>query len=179
MWFARVASIAAVVALTASCGGDEGAPLSAEEFRDRAEAICREIEETDVRPPSDVSDLDRYADEFTAVIEASASDMHDLEPPEEFQDRWQEYLALLDDAYRGSTRSPMRSKARAPKRSRDSAGSSTPISKSWSAGGMRSSGSSDSTSASTRERLGTPPNQTSLLPSSPRRVPSATSSQGW
>jgi hypothetical protein len=98
MWFARVASIAAAVALTASCGGDEGAPLSAEEFRDRAEAICREIEETDVRPPSDVSDIDRYADEFTAVIEASASDMHELEPPEEFQDRWQEYLALVDDA---------------------------------------------------------------------------------
>jgi 5'-deoxynucleotidase YfbR-like HD superfamily hydrolase len=98
MWFARVASIAAAVALTASCGGDEGASLSAEEFRDRAEAICREIEETDVRPPSDVSDIDRYADEFTAVIEASASDMHELEPPEEFQDRWQEYLALVDDA---------------------------------------------------------------------------------
>jgi hypothetical protein len=97
MWFARVASIAAAVALTASCGGDEGAPLSAEEFRDRAEAICREIEETDVRPPSDVSDIDRYADEFTAVIEASASDMHELEPPAEFQDRWQEYLALVDD----------------------------------------------------------------------------------
>jgi hypothetical protein len=97
MWFARVASIAAAVALTASCGGDEGAPLSAEEFRDRAEAICREFEETDVRPPSDVSDIDRYADEFTAVIEASASDMHELEPPEEFQDRWQEYLALVDD----------------------------------------------------------------------------------
>jgi hypothetical protein len=24
--------------------------------------------------------------------------MHELEPPEEFQDRWQEYLALVDDA---------------------------------------------------------------------------------
>jgi hypothetical protein len=98
MPFARVASIAAAVALTASCGGDEDAPLSAEEFRDRAEAQCREIEETDVRPPSDVSDLDRYANEFTAVFEATVSETRKLEPPEEFQDRWQEYLALLDDA---------------------------------------------------------------------------------
>jgi hypothetical protein len=98
MWFGRVASTAAAIALTASCGGDEGAPLSADEFRDRAEAICREIEETDVRPPSDASDVDRYADESSAVLEASASEMHELEPPEEFQERWQEYLELLDGA---------------------------------------------------------------------------------
>jgi hypothetical protein len=98
MGFVRAASMAAAIALTASCGGDEGASLSADEFRDRAEANCREIEETDVRPPSDVSDVDRYADEFIAVAEASASEMHELEPPEEFQERWQEYLALVDDA---------------------------------------------------------------------------------
>ena len=98
MGFVRAASMAAAIALTASCGGDEGAPLSADEFRDRAEANCREIEEADVRPPSDVSDVDRFADEFIAVVEASASEMHELEPPEEFQARWQEYLALVDDA---------------------------------------------------------------------------------
>src|SRR5687767_11955184 len=98
MGFVRAASMAAAIALTASCGGGEGAPLSADEFRDRAEANCREIEEADVRPPSDVSDVDRYADEFLAVVEASASEMHELEPPEEFQERWQEYLALVDDA---------------------------------------------------------------------------------
>jgi hypothetical protein len=98
MGFVRAASMAAAVALTASCGGDEGAPLSADEFRDRAEANCREIEETDVRPPSDVSDVDRYADEFSAVVEASASEMHELEPPEEFEGRWREYLELVDEA---------------------------------------------------------------------------------
>ena len=98
MGFVRAASMAGAVALTASCGGDEGAPLSVDEFRDRAEANCREIEETDVRPPSDVSDVDRYADEFIAVVDASASEMHQLEPPEEFQERWQEYLALVDEA---------------------------------------------------------------------------------
>lgn len=98
MWFVRVASLAAAVALAASCGGDDGSGLSAEDFRDRAEANCREIEETDVRPPSDVSDVDRFADEFIGVVEASAREMHELEPPEEFQGRWQEYLALVDDA---------------------------------------------------------------------------------
>jgi hypothetical protein len=98
MGFVRVASLAAAVGLAASCGGDEGASLSADEFRDRAEANCREIEEADVRPPSDVSDVDRFADEFIAEVEASASEMHELEPPEEFQARWQEYLALVDDA---------------------------------------------------------------------------------
>ena len=97
MSFVRVASLAAVL-LAASCGGDEGDPLSADEFRDRAEANCREIEETDVRPPSDVNDMSRYADEFIAAFEASVNDTQELEPPEEFQDRWQEYLVLLDDA---------------------------------------------------------------------------------
>ena len=66
MWFVRGASIAAVITLVASCGGNEGASLSAEEFRDQAEAICHEIEETNVPPPSDASHLGRYADEFTA-----------------------------------------------------------------------------------------------------------------
>jgi hypothetical protein len=93
----RAASMAAAIALTASCGGDEGGPLSADEFRDRAEANCREIEETDVRPPSDVGDVNRFADEFIVVVEESASEMHELEPPEEFQERWQEYLELVDD----------------------------------------------------------------------------------
>ena len=101
MWLVRGVSLAAAVALTASCGGDEGGSLSAEEFRDRAEAQCREFEVTNVRirPPSDdVSDLDRYANEVTAAFEATVSETRELEPPEEFQDRWQEYLALLDDA---------------------------------------------------------------------------------
>jgi hypothetical protein len=97
MWFVCGASIAAVITLVASCGGDEGASLSAEEFRDRAEAICREVEETNVPPPSGASDFGRYTDEFTAVVEASANEMHELEPPEEFQARWQEYLGVVDD----------------------------------------------------------------------------------
>jgi hypothetical protein len=86
-----------VALLTSGCGGDEGS-LTADEFRDRAEAVCREIEETEVRPPSDASDVDRYADEFVEVFEASANDLHELEPPEEFAERWDEYLELVDDA---------------------------------------------------------------------------------
>ena len=98
MRFVRAASVIAAIALVASCGGDEGSPLSADEFRNRAEASCREIEETDIRPPSEMSDRIRYVDEFIAVFEATANEMHELQPPEEFQDRWQEYLVLIDEA---------------------------------------------------------------------------------
>jgi hypothetical protein len=88
-----------LVALAPACGGAAGSDsLSASEFRDQAEAICRDVEETDVPPPSDFTDVDRYVDEFTGVIDRSVSDFHELNPPEEFRARWQEYLKLIDQA---------------------------------------------------------------------------------
>jgi hypothetical protein len=90
-------SVVGLALLTSGCGGDEGS-LTADEFRDRAEGICREIEETEVRPPSDAGDVDRYANEFVEVFEASANDLRELNPPDEFSERWDEYLDLVDDA---------------------------------------------------------------------------------
>jgi hypothetical protein len=96
---ARTATILLVVLLVPACGGgDGGGRLSASELRDRAEAICRDIEERDVREPTGLGDVDRYVDEFTAVVEESAADFHELEPPEELQESWDEYLEVVDDA---------------------------------------------------------------------------------
>jgi hypothetical protein len=92
----RVAVTVGAMALLSGCGGD-GGTLSADEFRDRAEAICREIEEVDVRPPADFNDLGRYADEFIDKTEESSEALHALDPPEEFQARWQQYLELVDE----------------------------------------------------------------------------------
>jgi hypothetical protein len=90
-----------VLALLASgCGGGggNGDALSVDEFRDRAEAICRQIEGTDVAQPTGPGDLERYVEEFTGVVERSAADFHELEPPGELRERWDEYLELVDDA---------------------------------------------------------------------------------
>ena len=93
-----VSVVVLAVAPTTACGGGDDGSLSAEEFRDRAEAVCRDVEEADVPPPSDASDFDRFVDESADVIEGSADEFHALEPPEELQERWDEYLELIDRA---------------------------------------------------------------------------------
>jgi hypothetical protein len=92
-----VAALIGAAALASACGGDGGGPLSASEFRERGEEICREIEETTAELSAAGIDIDRDADEYTAVLEQSVADMRSLEPPAEFRERWREYLMLLDE----------------------------------------------------------------------------------
>ena len=96
VWCARVGLVAVISLGVVACGG--GDRLSEAEFRDRAEAICKQVEETNVAQPSDQSDLVRYLEDFLQVIDGSAEDFHALRPPEAFQEQWDEYLRLVDEA---------------------------------------------------------------------------------
>lgn len=51
----------------------------------------------DVRPPADFNDLGRYADEYIDKTEESSEALHALDPPEEFQALWQQYLEIVDE----------------------------------------------------------------------------------
>jgi hypothetical protein len=99
--FVRCGLVAVVLTLASACGGGGGedGPLSASEFRDRAEAICREVEEAtgDIDQPSDLNDVGRFVEEMTAAIDKAVADNQALQPPKEFQARWQEYLRLTSD----------------------------------------------------------------------------------
>jgi hypothetical protein len=79
--------------------------------------------------------------------------MCELEPPEEFQERWQEYLALVDDAVSRFHDFSDDLEGASPEEITRLADRSVPTSKSWKAAGTRSSASSASTSASTSDRL--------------------------
>jgi len=79
------------VFLAAGCGGDGGnGGLTAEEFRQQADAICAEFEgKLDaVEQPSSPEDIERFVDEAVPIIEEGTQKLSELDPPEEFRDEW-------------------------------------------------------------------------------------------
>jgi hypothetical protein len=75
----------------AGCGGDGGGgELSAEEFRQEADRICKEFEGklNDVEPPTSPDDIQRFVNEAVPVIEDGTNQLNSLDPPSEFQDEW-------------------------------------------------------------------------------------------
>jgi hypothetical protein len=96
-----VASAVALAAFfTAGCGGDGGnGELTAEEFRQQADAICAEFESKldAVDQPSSPDDLKRFVDEAVPIIEEGTQELNDLDPPEEFQDEWTRVVAINEE----------------------------------------------------------------------------------
>jgi hypothetical protein len=83
--------VALATFLAAGCGGDGGnGELTAEEFRQQADAICAEFEgKLDaLEQPSSPDDLKRFVNEAVPIIEDGTQQLNDLEPPEEFRDEW-------------------------------------------------------------------------------------------
>jgi vacuolar-type H+-ATPase subunit H len=77
--------------LAAGCGGDGGnGGLTAEEFRQQADAICAEFEDKldAVEQPSSPEDIERFVDEAVPIIEEGTQRLSELDPPEEFRDEW-------------------------------------------------------------------------------------------
>jgi hypothetical protein len=74
------------------CGGNGGGngELTAEEFRQQADAICAEFEgKLDaIEQPSSPEDLERFVNEAVPIIEDGTQELADLEPPEEFRAKW-------------------------------------------------------------------------------------------
>ena len=77
--------------LAAGCGGDGGGgELSAEEFRQQADAICADFEGrlNDVEPPTSPDDIQRFVREAVPIIEDGTDELNSLDPPAEFRDEW-------------------------------------------------------------------------------------------
>ena len=93
-----LASMAAA-AVFAACGGGGGdQALSANEFRQQADAICTEYEGKieDVGSPSSLDELPDFVDKVIPIIEEGNSKLADLNPPDELADDWDRAMELQD-----------------------------------------------------------------------------------
>lgn len=99
---ASLASVTVALAtfLVAGCGGDGGnGGLTADEFRQQADAICAEFESKldAVDQPSSPDDLKRFVDEAVPIIEDGTQQLSDLDPPDEFQDEWTRVIEINEE----------------------------------------------------------------------------------
>ena len=93
----RVALAAGVLVLLSACGGNgSGDRLSAEEFREQANAICAEFDEkiSGLATPSSPEDIPGYVEEVIPLVEDGLAELRALNPPEEFEE---DYETMLDE----------------------------------------------------------------------------------
>jgi hypothetical protein len=88
----RAAFLVSVVVL-AACGGSGGGRLSADEYREQADAICAKANDDlrNVEQPQSVDALDDFVDEAKPIVEDAVGELDDLDPPEDLEDahdRW-------------------------------------------------------------------------------------------
>ena len=95
-----LAIVAGAAALfLASCGGAGGGQsLTADEFRQQADAICKQYEDklNELGSPSSLDDLGAFFDKAVPIIEEGNSKLQDLEAPDELSADWDRAMALQD-----------------------------------------------------------------------------------
>ena len=90
-------------ATLAGCGGDDGGEqqsLSAPEFRERASAICeKSVSQIAAlgQPGSSIPQLQSFLDKSIPIIEEANSSFHDLSPPDELAEDWDEFTEIADE----------------------------------------------------------------------------------
>ena len=98
-----LAIVTGVAALfLAACGGGGGGggaqSLTAEEFRQQADAICKQYEDklSELGSPSSLEDLGTFIDEAVPIIEEGNSKLSELEPPDDLSGDWGRAMELQD-----------------------------------------------------------------------------------
>jgi hypothetical protein len=79
-------------------GGGSGQSLSAEEFRQQADAICKQYEDklNELGAPSSLDDLGNFVDKAVPIIEEGNNELSKLEPPEDLSGDWDRAMELQD-----------------------------------------------------------------------------------
>jgi hypothetical protein len=87
-----------MLVLVAACGGDNGSPLTREEYASRADEICtdyrRKVDE--LGQPSNLSQLADAADKTLPLLEDAIDGFKELEPPEGERATAEEWLREID-----------------------------------------------------------------------------------
>jgi hypothetical protein len=96
----RLTAAIGVAVLMAACGGGGGGDqaLSADEFRQQADAICAEYEGriNDLGSPGSLDELPDFVDKVIPIIEEGNAKLADLDPPEELAGDWNQAMDLQD-----------------------------------------------------------------------------------
>lgn len=94
---AALAATGAAAAVLAGCGGGDGR-LSQEEFAERADAICRDVNERlDALPePESFAEIVALVDEALPIQEEATRELRELRPPEDLEVPFARALELLD-----------------------------------------------------------------------------------
>jgi hypothetical protein len=80
-------------------GGGGGQSLTAEEFRQQADALCKQYEDklNELGAPSSLDDLGNFVDEAVPIIEEGNNKLAELEPPDELSGDWDRAMELQDE----------------------------------------------------------------------------------
>jgi len=102
-WSVSLTVLALALAIAAAgCGGGDsgGDRLTATEFADQANAICKDFNGKidDLGTPATVAELGDYADKAIPIFEDGLDDLHALEPPETIEESVDAWLATGDAA---------------------------------------------------------------------------------
>jgi hypothetical protein len=96
-----IAIVAGAAALFISaCGGGGsgggGQSLTADEFRQQADAICKQYEDelSELGSPSSLDDLGNFVDKAIPIIEEGNDKLSELEPPDDLSGDWDRALQL-------------------------------------------------------------------------------------
>lgn len=92
-----ILAVAAASVLSA-CGGGDDEQLSADEFRQQANAICTKYEArlAAIGQPTSIDELKDYVAKAVPIIEAGNAELSDLEPPDELAEQWDRAMEIND-----------------------------------------------------------------------------------
>jgi hypothetical protein len=99
----RWLSIPLLALAFAGCGGNggggDGGELSAEEFRQQADAICADYDQRieDLGQPESLAQLNEFIDRAIPIIEEGFAKLRELDPPEELQADWDRAMELNEE----------------------------------------------------------------------------------
>ena len=88
--------------LVAACGGEGGGDerLSREALATKANAICERFETriNALGTPQNLEDLETFAEKARPIFEEGLGDLRELQPPEDLEQRYDEWLSTGDRA---------------------------------------------------------------------------------
>jgi hypothetical protein len=92
-----IAFLVLLAAVFAGCGGDgDDDRLTAEEFRQQADAICVDFEGRldELGTPESLDDLQGLVDDAVPILEEGTNELEQLQPPEEFEEDWDRAMEI-------------------------------------------------------------------------------------
>jgi hypothetical protein len=96
-----VIAISAAALVLGGCGGGNGGgeEMTADEFRQEADAICAEFEGRldDLGRPESLDDLQNFVSEAVPIIEEGNAQLQELNPPDELQEQWDRAMEINNE----------------------------------------------------------------------------------